>query len=57
MSDPVFQGYSTVVAGSYDNVSSMTVTFDTVTAGDLILVIVQRNTMSQITGVTFGLMA
>jgi len=54
MADPVFQGYSTVVNTGYPETSSLTVTFGTVTAGDLVLVLVQRDTMNYLTGVTLG---
>jgi hypothetical protein len=53
MADPTFQGYSTYRDEQDSSVSSMTVTMD-VTAGDLVLAIVQRNSMSSLTSVTLG---
>lgn len=53
MADPVFQGYSTSITEGASSVSSMAVTTD-VTAGDLVLALVQRNSIGSLTGVTIG---
>ena len=54
MADPVFQAYSSFTNNGGTPVSSQTVTFATVNAGDLVLAVVQGEDQNQITGVTLG---
>ena len=54
VADPVFQGLSTDLNTGSSSVSSQTVTFTTVNAGELVLAFVQRDYQADCTGVTLG---